>query len=90
MSVPPVDLRYHARQTKRRLIAGGLGLFFVIGTVLIAVTYGTPAAGCGLGFFLVAMIPIGLISLVLVGLQWISDRSRQDDAEDDAESEKPE
>jgi hypothetical protein len=81
MSISPVDLRNHARQTKRRLIAGGLGLVFVIGTVLIAVAYGTPAAGCGLAFFLVAMIPIGLISLVLVGLQWISDRTKRDDAE---------
>jgi hypothetical protein len=80
MSVPPVDIRNHARQTKRRLIAGGLGLFFVIGTVLIAVTYGTPAAVCGLAFFLLAMIPIGLISLVLFGLEWISDRSKQNDA----------
>ena len=79
MDVPPVDIRNHSRQTKRRLIAGGLVLFFVVGTVLIAVTYGTPAAGCGLGFFLVAMIPIGLISLVLAGLQWASDRSKQDD-----------
>jgi predicted phage tail protein len=81
MSIPPVDLRHHARQTKRRLFAGGLGLVFVVGTVLIAVTYGTPAAGCGVAFFLVALIPIGLISLVLAGLQWISNRSKQDDAE---------
>ncbi|MGB7537975.1 MAG: hypothetical protein WBM17_05515 [Anaerolineales bacterium] len=80
MSVPPVDIRHHARQTRRRLIAGGLGLFFVIGSVLIAVTYGTSAAVCGLAFFLLAMIPIGLISLVLFGLQWISDRSKRDDA----------
>jgi len=79
MGIPPVDIRKHSRQTKGRLIAGGLGLFFVVGTVLIAVTYGTPAAGCGLGFFLVAMIPVGLISLVLAGLQWLSDRSKKDD-----------
>jgi hypothetical protein len=81
MGVPPVDLRRHARQTQRRLIAGGLGLVFVVGTVLIAVTYGTPAAGCGLAFLLVAMIPIGLISLILFGLQWILDRAKKDDAE---------
>lgn len=80
MGVPPVDLRDHSRQTKRRLIAGGLGLFFVLGTILIAVTYGTPAAVCGLAFLVVAMIPIALISLVLAGLQWISDRAKKDDA----------
>ncbi len=81
MGVPPVDLRGHSRQTSRRLIAGGLGLFFVFGTILIAVTYGTPAAVCGLAFFVVAMIPVALISLVLAGLQWISDRSKKDDAD---------
>ncbi len=82
MGVSPVDLRSHSRQTKRRLIAGGLGLFFVIGTILIAVTYGTPAAACGLGFFVVAMIPVALISLVLAGLQWVSDRSKKNDSRD--------
>jgi hypothetical protein len=82
MGDSPVDLRDHSRQTNRRLIAGGLGLFFVIGTVLIAVTYGTPAAVCGLAFFVLAMIPVGLISLVLAGLQWISDRSKKNDADD--------
>ncbi len=80
MGEPPVDLRSHSRQTQRRLIAGGLGLFFVIGTILIAVTYGTPAAACGLGFFVLAMIPVALISLVLAGLQWITDRSKKDDS----------
>ena len=82
MGISPVDLRGHSRQTKRRLIAGGLGLFFVIGTILIAVTYGTPAAVCGLAFFVLAMIPVALISLVLAGLQWISDRAKKDDAGD--------
>ncbi len=82
MGVSPVDLRGHSRQTRRRLIAGGLGLFFVIGTILIAVTYGTPAAVCGLAFFVLAMIPVALIRLVLAGLQWISDRAKKDDAGD--------
>ncbi len=75
MTNPPVDLRKHARQTKRRLIMAGLGLTFLLGTILIAITYGTPAAGCGLAFFLVAMIPVVLIVLVLFLLQWITDRA---------------
>lgn len=75
----PIDLRDHARQTKKRLVAGGLIIIFLLGTILIAVTYGTPAAGCGLAFFLVAMIPVGLISLVLFLLQWITERSHKDD-----------
>ncbi len=80
MQVPPVDLRDHARQTTRRLVAGGLGLFFVVGIILIAVTYGTPAAACGLSFFVLAMLPVGLISLVLAGLQWVSDRAKKNDS----------
>jgi hypothetical protein len=74
MKTPPLDLRKHAQQTKRRLMAAGLAIFIVLGTVLIAVTYGTPAAGCGLAFFFLAMIPVGLIALVLGLLQWIKER----------------
>jgi hypothetical protein len=77
MTNSPLDLRRHSQQTKKRLVIGGLALTFVLGTVLIAVTYGTPAAGCGLGFFAVALIPVALIFLVLSILQWIADRSQE-------------
>ena len=80
MANPTVDLRQHARQTRRRLILAGLGLTFALGTVLIAFTYGTPAAGCGLAFFLAAMIPVALIALVLFILQWIVDRAVKKDS----------
>ncbi len=79
MTIPPLDLRKHAQQTKRRLIVAGLALTFVLGTLLIALTYGTPAAGCGLAFFFVAMIPVGLIALALFILQWITDRMEKHD-----------
>ncbi|MBN1439608.1 MAG: hypothetical protein JW929_09385 [Anaerolineales bacterium] len=69
-----VDLRRHARQTKQRLIFGGLALTILIGTALIALTYGTPAAICGLAFFLAALIPVALIGLALSVMQWIADR----------------
>ena len=68
-----MDLRKHARQTRNRLVAGGLVLTIILGSVLIAVTYGTPAAGCGLAFFLAAMIPVGLISLALFLFQWLTE-----------------
>jgi len=77
MAKPPVDLRKHARETKKRLIGAGLGMIFGLGTILIAFTYGTPAAGCGLAFFLVALIPVVLIALVLYLLQWIAVRSQR-------------
>jgi hypothetical protein len=80
MTTPPVDLRKHSQQTKRRFVYGGLALTFVLGTLLIALTYGTPAAGCGLAFFLLALIPVALIGLVLFVLQWIADRAEKHDA----------
>jgi hypothetical protein len=80
MGKPPIDLRRHARQTKTRLVAGGLVLIFVVGIALIALTYGTPAAGCGLAFLLLAMIPVGLVSLVLFVLQWMADRTDNSDS----------
>jgi hypothetical protein len=80
MAHSPVDIRKHSRQTKKRLVAGGLGLVIVFGTILIAVTYGTPAAGCGLAFFLVALIPVALIILVLSLLQWIAERSEKNNS----------
>ena len=69
-----MDLRRHSRQTKSRLVVGGLLLTFGLGTILIAVTYGIPAAGCGLSLLLAAMIPVGLIGLVLFLLQWLAQR----------------
>jgi hypothetical protein len=76
------DLRAHSAQTRSRLVVGGLILMIIAGVGLIAVTYGTPAAGCGLAAFLVALVPVGLISLFLRLLQWFVARS-------DRESEKP-
>jgi Na+/proline symporter len=80
MPTPPIDLRKHAKQTKKRLVWAGLGLIFVVGVVLIALTYGTPAAGCGLAFFLAAMVPVALVILVLYFLQWLVDRTKNDDS----------
>lgn len=79
MEKKPTDLRKYATQTKKRLIWAGLGLIGVFGILLIALTYGTPAAGCGLAFFLIALIPVGLIALILLILQWVVDRSNRDD-----------
>jgi hypothetical protein len=74
MKTTPLDLREHARQTKRRLILAGAALIVVLGAVLIAATYGTPAAGCGLAVIALAAIPVGLIVLVLWILQRAADR----------------
>jgi hypothetical protein len=67
----PMDLRRHAAQTRRRLIMGGLFLILVVGAGLIAITYGTPAAACGISVFLIALVPVFLIVCFLALLQWI-------------------
>jgi hypothetical protein len=78
MSNRPIDLREHSRQTRRRLVLGGLGLVFLVGIGLIALTYGTPAAVCGVTALLVALVPVGLILLILAILQWLADRADKD------------
>ncbi len=79
MSKNPIDLRKYAAQTKNRLVWMGLALIGLVGILLIILTYGTPAAGCGAAIFLGALIPVGLILLFLRLLQWIVDRSGKND-----------
>jgi TRAP-type C4-dicarboxylate transport system permease small subunit len=73
----PIDLRKYTAQTKNRLVWVGVGLIGFLGILLILLTYGTPAAGCGAAFFLIAAMPVGLILLFLRILQWIVDRSKK-------------
>jgi hypothetical protein len=79
VSKQPIDLRKHAAQTKNRLVWAGFGLIGLLGILLILLTYGTPAAGCGTVFFLAALLPVGLIIHFLRILQWIVDRSEKND-----------
>ena len=81
MPEEPTDLRQHAAQTRRRLITGGLLLIIVVGAGLIALTYGTPAAVCGISVFLIALIPVFLIVCFLLFLQWIVHRAERQDEE---------
>ena len=71
MKNTPKDLREHSRQTKKRLAVSGVVLTVLLGTLLIALLYGTPAAGCGLVFFFVLLIPVALIVFILALLEWI-------------------
>jgi len=79
VSKKPFDLRKYSAQTKNRLVWIGLGLIGLLGILLIVLTYGTPAAGCGTAVFLGALVPVGLIILFLRLLQWIVDRSEKND-----------
>ncbi len=62
------DLRKYASQTTVRLIVGALVLVFVVGSALILWLYGLGPALMGLLCLLGALIPIGLIWLLMVGL----------------------
>ena len=62
------DLRGYTSQTVSRLIVGALILLFVVGGGLIWWLYGLGPALMGLLCLLAALLPIGLIWLLMVGL----------------------
>jgi magnesium-transporting ATPase (P-type) len=62
------DLRKYASQTTIRLIVGALILLFIVGGALIWWLYGPGAALIGFLCLLGALVPIGLIWLLMVGL----------------------
>ena len=66
------DLRKYSRQTNLLLIIGGLFLLFVIGDGLIYLFYGLHAAMLGLLCLLGGMIPVVLVVLIILFLDWIS------------------
>jgi hypothetical protein len=70
------DLRSYARQTNVRLAVGALLLLFGVGLVLIYFIYGGGAALVGLLCLLGSVIPIGLIFLVIQGLDWFMKHAR--------------
>ena len=64
------DLRRYARQTNVHLMAGFILLLFVVGDGLIYWIYGRNAALLGLMCLVLGLLPLLLIWLVLVGLEW--------------------
>lgn len=72
------DLRRYARQTSVRLVVGALLLVFTVGLGLIYWRYGAGAAGLGLLCLLGALIPIGLVWLSMLVLDWIVKRNQPD------------
>jgi hypothetical protein len=72
------DLRKYARQTNFRLIVGALFLLFIVGDGLIYVVYGPAAAVTGLLCILGGLVPVGLIVLVLLLLDWITKRANRE------------
>jgi hypothetical protein len=68
------DMRKYAKQTNIQLIFGGIILFFVVGLGLIAIFYGLQAALLGLICLLGAFLPIGAITILLGGLDFLVKR----------------
>jgi len=72
------DLRKYVRQTNFRLIAGGLVLLFIVGDGLIYLIYGSSAAAMGFLCLIAGMIPVVLVALVILLLDWITKRASRD------------
>ena len=70
------DLREYARQTNVRLAVGAFILVFIVGVVLIWAFYGQAAAGMGFVCLLSALLPIALILLFFIAIDWILKRAR--------------
>lgn len=70
------DLREYARQTNVRLALGAFILLFVIGVGLVWLIYGGNAAGMAFTCLLAALVPVILISLIFLAIEWILKRAR--------------
>lgn len=72
------DLRKYVKDTNARLLAGAFVSLFIIGIGLIWWIYGPGAAAMGFVCLLGALVPIGLIFLVLFLSDWIVKRANRD------------
>jgi len=71
------DLRAYSRQTLVRLVFGGLLIIIIIAEILIYLFYGRSAAISGFLCILLGLIPLGLIWLFFIGLEWLVKRKPQ-------------
>ena len=74
------DIRRYASQTTFRAAIGAVLLLFIVGLGLVWLIYGPAAALTGLLCLLGALVPIGLIALVIWGMDWMVKRSNDEDA----------
>ena len=69
------DLRQYAKQTNVRLALGAFLLLFVVGVGLVWLIYGGSAAGMAFTCLLAALVPVILILLVFVAIEWVLKRA---------------
>lgn len=72
------DLRKYMKDTNLRLLIGAFVALFIIGVGLIWLIYGPGAALMGFLCLLGALVPIGLIFLILFASDWIMKRAGRD------------
>jgi hypothetical protein len=72
------DLRRYARQTNVQLTVGFILLLLIFGDGLIYFFYGREAALLGLLCILSGLVPLVLVWLVLIGMEWLVKRSNGD------------
>lgn len=72
------DLRKYASQTTIRLIIGGLVLLFLVGLGLIWHFYGGQAALLGLLCMVGGLVPVGLVIMLMVGLDKVVKHTNKD------------
>ena len=70
------DLREYTKQTNIRLAVGAFLLLFVVGIGLIWLIYGAGAAGMAFTCLMAALLPILLILLVFLAIEWVLKRAR--------------
>lgn len=72
------DLRRYTRQTNVRLALGALILLFIVGDGLIYFIYGPGAAVMGLLCLLAGLIPVALTLLIMLLLDWVAKRVKEE------------
>lgn len=71
------DLREYSKQTFVRLVFGGFVFIIIIAEILIYLFYGKSAAISGFICILLGLIPLGLIWLFFIGLEWLVKKKPQ-------------
>lgn len=69
----PTDLRRHREMTDRNLLIGFFAVLFIVGGGLIWLMYGGGAMAMGLVCMMAGAMLTGLVLLIMLGLQWVSD-----------------
>ena len=71
------DLRKYSSQTNARLLIGFILLLFLLGDGLIYLFYGSGAAVFGVLCLFAGLMPMVIIWLVFVGIDWVVNKANE-------------